>query len=186
MSDVQHDGRRKLTDIGTLTLRGLALAVFSAAIGAAAAILVHPSTVGSQLFEPSSAVGRSAINVSVSPLEQVAAKVLPSVVTLQTDQSDQSELGSGIILTADGLIMTNSHVVASDASVPPESGAVVTFHDGRTAAFTVVATDPTGDVAVVRAQGVSGLTPISFGTSNDLESASRWPRWVLRSAWATP
>ena len=139
MSDVQHDGRRRLTDIGTLTLRGLALAVFSAAIGAAAAILVHPSTVGSQLFEPSSAVGRSAISVSVSPLEQVAAKVLPSVVTLQTDQSDQSELGSGIILTADGLIMTNSHVVASDASVPPESGAVVTFHDGRTAAFTVVA-----------------------------------------------
>ena len=168
MSDVQQNGRRRLTDIGTLTLRGLALAVFSAAIGAAAAILVHPSAVGSQLFEPSSAVGRSAISVSVSPLEQVAAKVLPSVVTLQTDQSDQSELGSGIILTADGLIMTNSHVVASDASAPPESGAVVTFHDGRTAPFTVVATDPTGDVAVVRAQGVSGLTPISFGTSNDL------------------
>ena len=168
MSDDQQNGRRKLTDIGTLTLRGLALAVFSAAIGAAAAILVHPSTVGSQLFEPSSAVGRSAISVSVSPLEQVAAKVLPSVVTLQTDQSNQSELGSGIILTADGLIMTNSHVVASDASAPPESGAVVTFHDGRTAPFTVVAADPTGDVAVVRAQGVSGLTPISFGTSNDL------------------
>ena len=34
--------------------------------------------------------------------------------------------------------------------------------------FTVVAADARGDVAVVRAQGASGLTPISFGTSNDL------------------
>jgi putative serine protease PepD len=168
VSEVQQNGRRRLTDIGTLILRGLAVALFFGAVGAAAAILVHPPTIGSQLFVPSSAVGRSAINVPVSPLEQVATKVLPSVVTLQTGQGDQSELGSGIILTADGLIMTNSHVVASDASAPPESGAVVTFHDGRTAPFTVVATDPTGDVAVVRAQGVSGLTPISFGTSNDL------------------
>jgi putative serine protease PepD len=168
VSDVQHNGRRRLTDIRTLILRGPAVAVFSGAIGAAAAILVHPSAIGSQLFEPSSAVRRSAINVPNSPLEQVAAKVLPSVVTLQTHQSDQSELGSGIILTADGLIMTNNHVVASVASAPPGSGAVVTFHDGRSVPFTVVATDPRGDVAVVRAQGVSGLTPISFGTSNDL------------------
>jgi putative serine protease PepD len=168
MSDVQQNGRRRLTDIGTLILRGLAVAVFSAAIGAAVAILVHPPTIGSQLFVPDSAVGRLAIDVGVSPLEQVAAKVLPSVVTLKTDQSDQSELGSGIILTADGLILTNNHVVSNVASAPPESGAVVTFHDGRSVPFTVVATDPRGDVAVVRAQGVSGLTPISFGTSNDL------------------
>src|SRR6185312_652121 len=103
------------------------------------AILVHLPTIGSQLFVPSSAVGRLASNVPVSPLEQVAAKVLPSVVTLQTDQSDQSELGSGIILTADGLILTNNHVVASVASAPPESGAVVKFHDGRRVPFTVVA-----------------------------------------------
>ena len=71
-------------------------------MGTAAAILVHPLTIGSQLFVPNSAVERSAINVPVSPLAQVAAKVLPSVVTLKTDQGDQSELGSGIILTADG------------------------------------------------------------------------------------
>jgi putative serine protease PepD len=58
--------------------------------------------------------------------------------------------------------------VASVASASPESGAVVKFHDGRSVPFTVVATDPRDDVAVVRAQGVSGLTPISFGTSNDL------------------
>jgi putative serine protease PepD len=58
--------------------------------------------------------------------------------------------------------------VASAASAPPESDAMVTFHDGRRVPFTVVATDPIGDVAVVRAHGVSALIPISFGTSNDL------------------
>ena len=168
MLDIQQIGRRRLTDIGALILRVLAVAVFSAAVGAAVAILVHPPTIGSQLVVPNSAAGRLAANVDVSPLEQVAAKVLPSVVTLQTDLSDESDLGSGIILTADGLILTNSHVVASVAGAPAGSSAVVKFHDGRSVPFTVVATDPRSDVAVVRAQRVSGLTPISFGTSNDL------------------
>jgi putative serine protease PepD len=151
VSHVQQSDRRRLTPIGALILYGLAVALFSAAIGAVAAIHV-----------------RSAMNVPVSPFEQVATKVLPSVVTLQTDQSDESELGSGIILTADGMILTNSHVVASVANAPRDSSAVVKFHDGRRMPFTVVATDPRDDVAVVRAQGVSGLTPISFGTSNNL------------------
>ena len=45
----------------------------------------------------------------------------------------------------------------------------VTFSDGRTAPFTVVGTDPTSDIAVVRVQGVSGLTPLSLGSSSDLK-----------------
>ena len=44
----------------------------------------------------------------------------------------------------------------------------MTFSDGRTAEFTVVGTDPTTDIAVVRVQGVSGLTPISLGSSANL------------------
>jgi putative serine protease PepD len=44
----------------------------------------------------------------------------------------------------------------------------VTFADGSTAPFTVVGTDPASDIAVVRAQGVSGLTPISLGSSAEL------------------
>jgi putative serine protease PepD len=45
----------------------------------------------------------------------------------------------------------------------------VTFSNGQTAPFTVVGTDPTGDLAVVRAQGVSGLTPIAIGSSKDVK-----------------
>ncbi len=45
----------------------------------------------------------------------------------------------------------------------------MTFSDGRTAPFTVVGTDPTSDIAVVRVQGISGLNPISLGSSSDLK-----------------
>jgi putative serine protease PepD len=44
----------------------------------------------------------------------------------------------------------------------------VTFSDGRTAPFTVVGADPTSDIAVIKVQGVSGLTPVSLGSSSDL------------------
>jgi len=120
----------------------------------------------------------------VGSVEQVAAKVVPSVVMLETDLGRQSEEGSGIILSSDGLIMTNNHVIAAAANPKappgpapspgplPGGGAAakttVTFHDGRTAPFTVVGTDPTSDIAVVRVSGMSGLTPVAIGSSADL------------------
>ncbi|WP_082129301.1 S1C family serine protease [Mycobacterium haemophilum] len=106
-----------------------------------------------------------------SSLERAAAKAVPSVVKLETNTGRQSEEGSGIVLTADGLILTSSHVVSGfdaspDADAPPKR--VATFADGRTASFSVVGTDLTTDVAVVRAQGISGLTPITLGSSAKL------------------
>jgi putative serine protease PepD len=133
-----------------------------------------------------------AANAPAGTVEQVAAKVVPSVVMLETDLGKQSEEGSGIILSSDGLILTNNHVVATAANPghagsphapPPEgvaprdpdseppSGApktTVTFSDGRHAEFTVVGADPTTDIAVVRVQGISGLTPITLGSSANL------------------
>jgi S1-C subfamily serine protease len=118
------------------------------------------------------AASQSAANVSAGSVEQVAAKVVPSVVALQTDADSHSYEGSGIILTADGLIMTNAHVVsaAADGDTAGAGGAhtTVTFADGRTTPFSVVAADPTSDIAVIRAQGISGLTPATLGTSGNL------------------
>jgi putative serine protease PepD len=58
-----------------------------------------------------------------------------------------------------------------DSQGPAAQGvkATATFADGRTVPFTVVGADPSDDIAVVRAQGVSGLTPITLGASKDLK-----------------
>ncbi|MDT5017505.1 MAG: putative serine protease PepD [Mycobacterium sp.] len=145
---------------------GLAASVVSAGVGGGVALALHPYS-----FEQSAVLAAShpAANVTAGSVEQVAAKVLPSVVQLETDAGNQSFEGSGIILTADGLIMTNAHVVSTAADAGHgDVHTTVTFADGRTTPFAVVAADPTTDVAVVRATGVSGLTPITLGTSSNL------------------
>jgi putative serine protease PepD len=148
---------------------GLAVAVVSAGVGGGLALAVHPyQHPRSALQSAAPAASQSAADISAGSVEQVAAKVLPSVVALQTDAGSRSYEGSGMILTADGLIMTNAHVVAAADAGPGSAHTTVTFADGRTAPFAVVAADPTSDVAVVRAQGISGLTPIRLGTARNL------------------
>jgi putative serine protease PepD len=158
---------RRRAYVRTLILRGLAVAAISVAVGAAVALLAFPGGISTQLAVPRDVVPPSTVN---APVEQIAAKVLPSVVTLKIESGGgEVQEGSGIILTADGLIMTNNHVVAGAVDASQESvNTRVRFNDGRTAPFSVVATDTTSDIGVVRAEGVSGLTPISFGTSADL------------------
>jgi putative serine protease PepD len=196
---------RRRSRAGALTAGALAIAVVSAGVGGTVVLLAHPDRqpVGSVLQGgPNGVSNVPAANLPVGSVEQVAAKVVPSVVKLETEFGRQSEEGSGIILSSDGLILTNNHVVAAARggpapaappaapglpplapsgptgpanpgvpSVPPAGGAAtttVTFADGRTAPFTVIGTDPASDIAVVRAQGVSGLTPISLGSSSNL------------------
>ncbi|WP_454793537.1 S1C family serine protease [Mycolicibacterium lutetiense] len=171
---------------------------------------------------PSPAAGPAPVqpkgSAPAGSVEQVSAKVLPSVVKLQIETGQGSEEGSGIVLSEDGLILTNNHVVAAaargagtqgplagedspggqfpgmprglfpggqfpgDDQYSPDgpsartsgrtSGAMqatVTMSDGRTVPFTVVGTDPDDDIAVVKAQNVSGLTPITIGSSKDLK-----------------
>jgi putative serine protease PepD len=105
---------------------------------------------------------------STSWVEQVAAKVLPSVVTLQFSDGNRSLSGSGIILTSDGVIMTNNHVAAIGSGPQALVRAVVTFNDGRTAPADLIAADPRSDVAIVRARDISGLMPVSIGSSANL------------------
>ena len=151
-------------------MRVLLLAMVSVAVGAAGALLLHPPAVASQSLIPDYVSPRSGADVGASSVEQVVAKVLPSVVTLESSLGDEFEQGSGIILTQDGLIMTNRHVVAAadPGGRHDSTNTMVTFSDGRKAPFSVVATDRRSDVAVIRVQGISGLTPITFGTSAGL------------------
>ncbi len=103
--------------------------------------------------------------VTDGSVEAVAEKVLPSVVQINVAGAQASGSGSGIILTEDGQILTNNHVVELAA----DGGSLsVSFNDGTTAEAQVLGTDSLTDTAVIQAQGVSGLTPATIGTSGDL------------------
>ena len=160
---------RRLARAAYLVFRNLGVAVIAAVTGFAVVLLVHAAAMGEPLFASSTARPGATTDLSRYWVEQVAAKVLPSVVTLQISDGNQSELGSGIVLDASGLIMTNNHVVAALGQGPHGSAhTMVTLSDGRTAAFDVIAADPRSDIAVVRAHHLSGLTPISIGSSANL------------------
>ncbi len=178
---------QKRSRTGVLAAGAVALAVVSAGIGGGVALLATPD--GSGVHRSGTVVGPAssvpAANIPPGSVEQVAAKVVPSVVKLETDLGKANEEGSGVILSADGLILTNNHVIAAaNGGAPgagPDSPAVpgapkpdgkptttVTFADGRTTTFTVVGADPASDIAVVKAQNVSDLTPIALGSSASL------------------
>jgi putative serine protease PepD len=114
----------------------------------------------------SAAEGTSADEVSTGSAEAVAEAVLPSVVKINVAGAAGSGSGSGIILSEDGEILTNFHVV----EVAENGGRiVVNFNDGSTAPAEVVGTDPVTDLAVIRAQDVSGLTPAALGNSEEVQ-----------------
>jgi putative serine protease PepD len=97
---------------------------------------------------------------------QVAQEVLPSVVKIDVSNGQESGSGSGIVLSSDGQILTNNHVV----EVAGDSGSIsVSFNDGSSAPAKILGTDPLTDTAVIQAEGVDGLTPTTIGKSSDLQ-----------------
>ncbi|MEV1246685.1 trypsin-like peptidase domain-containing protein [Nonomuraea sp. NPDC049750] len=145
--------------VGRKTIAGLALAavaVGGGAVGAVAATAFQDTTVVSA---PSPVFKAASNQLTVA---QVAQKVQPSVVMIQ----GQTGEGSGVVLSDDGLILTNNHVVVGAG----QGGQMtVKFNDGKTAKASVVGTDPSTDLAVIRADGVSGLTKASLGDSDQLQ-----------------
>jgi putative serine protease PepD len=100
---------------------------------------------------------------TATDVSAIATRALPSVVQVNVVGTSGQGLGSGVILTPDGSILTNNHVVSGARQL------TVTLGDGRTVDATVVGTDASSDLAVVKAQGVSGLTPATFGDSSKVK-----------------
>ena len=93
-----------------------------------------------------------------------AAAAAPSTVDIRVATTSGAAEGSGVILTADGAVLTNNHVVEG------ASGAItVTLSDGTQHAATVVGRSPSYDLAVLRMQDVSGLPAAALGRSADLQ-----------------
>jgi putative serine protease PepD len=140
-------------------------ALIGGGIGAGIAIAVNPrSTVAAS----SGAQGITINNPSTATaVSAVAAKASPSVVTISVSATNESGTGSGIIMSADGYVLTNNHVVTLDGD--SANGTIsVTTTDGHIYPAKVVGTDPLNDLAVIKLTGASGLTPATFANSSDL------------------
>lgn len=113
----------------------------------------------------STATAQNSAAVTSGTVTAAAAKITPSVVTIQVTGSSESGTGSGVIIGSNGYILTNDHVVSVAAS-----GGSMTAQtsDGRTAAATVVGRDTTDDLAVIKVSGLSNLTAATFAKSSSV------------------
>lgn len=146
--------------------------VAAALVGGAAGI--GGAAAGASFFGSSQTVvtaGPSTVTVnnpeSVNQTTAIAAKVVPSVVTISATSDSGGGTGSGVILTADGYVVTNTHVVTLDGETA-DAALSVTTSDGKVYAATIVGTDPIYDLAVIKLTDAEGLTPIEFADSSNL------------------
>lgn len=101
--------------------------------------------------------------------EEIYAKLNASIVAIQsTDQSGQSS-GSGVVMSEDGYIITNAHVITDENTSEVMSNISVLFSDGTQLDAKVVGTDSQTDLAVLKVEPTSKLTPAEFGNSDDLQ-----------------
>lgn len=159
--------RRRTGVLGAAILAGALVVGGSAGYGGAA--LYHSghdsAALDSSTNSSTNAVPSGTVT-GTSAIETVAKQLLPSVVQLNVSGQNESGTGTGIILDSSGTILTNNHV----ASVAADGGTIeVAFNDGKTAKATIVGTDPVTDLAVVKADNVSGLTPAKIGNSDAVQ-----------------
>ncbi|ANY06133.1 trypsin-like peptidase domain-containing protein [Pseudonocardia sp. HH130630-07] len=156
--------RRSRTTLAMI-VGGLVLALVAGAIGGAIGTDIARSSVsgGGVLDSPIPDVDS---DLPVTPVEAVAQRVLPSVVQLRVTggagNSGGLGEGTGMVISEDGLVLTNNHVVG-----PAASGGTVraVFQDGRVATGSIVGQDPKSDVALVQVQ-LTGLVPVEFANSD--------------------
>ncbi|AQQ14734.1 Periplasmic pH-dependent serine endoprotease DegQ precursor [Corynebacterium glaucum] len=99
-------------------------------------------------------------------VEKVAAAVLPAVVSIEVIGQRSAAEGSGSIVSSDGYVLTNHHVIESAADNHGEI--TVTLNDGSRHPATYVASDVNTDIGVIKIDGVENLPTLEFGNSNDL------------------
>ncbi|WP_433801402.1 S1C family serine protease [Actinomycetospora sp. CA-084318] len=181
-------GGRKRRSPLVLASAALAALLVAGGVGGVVGYEAASSAGGTSVLSGTSESSSAAAPAAAGTVEAVAQKVLPSVVQLRGASGE----GSGIVISADGLILTNAHVLEAGEPQQQSSGGLgglggllgggqqqqqqqaapqlqAVFQNGRTAQVQVVGTDATADLAVVRAVGVSDLTPVEIGSSSSLQ-----------------
>jgi S1-C subfamily serine protease len=136
-----------------------ATAAVALAVGAGTAVaLQHGSTTGGNA---------SATSTTVLSASQIASRVDPALVNVTSTLGYQGATGkgTGIVLSSDGEILTNNHVINGATSVT-----VTDIGNGKTYPATVVGYDAAHDIAVLKATGASGLTTASLGDSGSVKA----------------
>ncbi|MET0136551.1 MAG: trypsin-like peptidase domain-containing protein [Kibdelosporangium sp.] len=141
----------------------IAAVLAAGAVGGVTGALVGDDGNSAATVTNSAPISQSVGSNAPADVSGVAAKVLPSVVQVNVRLANAEGIGSGVILTADGRILTNNHVVAGANQVE------VTLNDGRRFQANVVGTDAASDLAVIQLQGASGLTPATLGDSSTVK-----------------
>ncbi|AZH83423.1 PDZ domain-containing protein [Plantibacter sp. PA-3-X8] len=143
-------------------------ALIGGASGAGATLWVTNATKSSV---SSNEAGSKAFTINddadVSLTTAIAATAGPSVVTLSVQGGQSAGTGSGIILSKDGYVLTNTHVVTLDGQVADPT-IRVTDANGKLYNAKIVGTDPIYDLAVIKLEDASGLSPMEFANSDKL------------------
>jgi S1-C subfamily serine protease len=135
----------------------------------AAAALVAGAAVGGVIGSTSSGAASTATATSKTMLStsQIAARVDPALVDVVSTDGDQQATseGTGIVLTSNGEVLTNNHVINGATSIK-----VTDIGNGKTYTAKVVGYTASQDVAVIQLQNASGLTVASLGNSSSVQN----------------
>ncbi|MEH0419809.1 S1C family serine protease [Streptomyces sp. B21-083] len=136
-----------------------AVAVVAAAIGGGTAYGIQELTNSDSAVTSSSTSTNVVASSAKGTVSGVAAAVSPSIVEINATSNSGSSTGSGVIITSDGEIITNNHVIAGASAVK------VSTSDGRTYTAKVVGTDSKKDLALIKLENASGLKTATLGDS---------------------
>jgi serine protease Do len=147
----------------------VAVAVISGLVASGTTYAVATATAGQSTASASGgATGIALTSVTSESLASIVAKTTASVVTINVSSTAGSfggqvaEVGSGIIVGSNGVILTNDHVVNGATSIE------VTLPNGQTVAGTVYGVSSTTDLAIVKVNA-TGLTAATLGNSSTLQ-----------------
>ncbi|MBL3668789.1 trypsin-like peptidase domain-containing protein [Streptomyces sp. M2CJ-2] len=137
-----------------------AVAIVAAAVGGGTAYGIQELTGNGTVASSSASSAPVVPTGQKGTVSGVAEAVSPSIVEIDATSDAGSSTGSGVIITKDGEIITNHHVVAGASSVKVRTG------DGTTYTADVVGTESSKDLALIKLKDASGLTPATLGDSD--------------------
>lgn len=140
-----------------------AVAIVAAAIGGGTAYGIQELTGNDTVAASSSSSTNVVPSSQKGTVAGVAKAVSPSIVEINATSNAGSSTGSGVIITGDGEIITNNHVISGASSVK------VTTSDGKEYTAEVVGTDSSKDLALIKLRNASGLTPATLGNSDGVQ-----------------